>query len=31
MNAQRIREFKINLLDDLHELASELVADPQPH
>ena len=30
MNAQTIREFKIELLDDLHELASEPVADPEP-
>jgi hypothetical protein len=30
MNAQDIREFKVELLDDLHELAADPVADPEP-
>jgi hypothetical protein len=30
MNAQVIREFKLELLDEIHELATEPVADPEP-
>jgi hypothetical protein len=30
MNAQDIREFKVELLDEIHELASEPVVDPEP-